>query len=81
MGADFVIGSDVWEISSILRRAGFSTSHPKAHRLYPAHYRNSLRYTNLLVHPYVPLAGYWPGDSGIERMIAAGEQAARRAFQ
>jgi hypothetical protein len=80
-GADFVIGSDVWEISSILRGAGFDTTHPKAHRMYPAHYRNSLQHTNLLIHPRVPWAGYWPGDSGMERMIAAGEQAARHALQ
>jgi NTE family protein len=81
MGADFVIGSDVWELSSILRGAGFDAAHPKAHRMYPAHYRNSLQHTNLLIHPRVPWAGYWPGDSGIEQMIAAGEQAARHALQ
>jgi NTE family protein len=80
MGADFVIGSDVWELSSMLRGMGFDTTHPKAHRLYPAHYRNSIEHTNLLIHPQVPWAGYWPGDSGIERMIAAGERAARNAL-
>ena len=80
MGADFVIGSDVWELSSILRVAGFDTTHPKAHRLYPAHYRNSLQHTNVLIHPRVPWAGYWPSDSGIGRMISAGEQAARLAL-
>lgn len=81
MGADFVIGSDVWEVSSILRGVGLPATHPKAQRLYPAHYRNSLRHTNILVHPHVPWAGYWPGDSGIKRMIAAGERAARQALQ
>lgn len=80
MGADFVIGSDVWELSSMLRGMGFDTTHSKAHRLYPAHYRNSIEHTNLLIRPRVPWAGYWPGDSGIERMIAAGEQAARNAL-
>ena len=80
MGAEFVIGSDVWELSSILRGVGVPATHSKAHRLYPAHYRNSLHHTDLLIHPQVPWAGYWPGDSGIERMIAAGEQAARRAL-
>ena len=81
MGAEFVIGSDVWELSSILRRVGLDATHPKAHRLYPAHYLISLQHTNLLINPQVPWAGYWPGDSGIERMIAAGEQAARRALR
>jgi NTE family protein len=80
MGADFVIGSDVWELSSMLRGMGFDTTHPQAHRLYPAHYRNSIEHTNLLIHPRVPWSGYWPGDSGIGRMIAAGEQAARNAL-
>jgi NTE family protein len=80
MGAGFVIGSDVWEVSSMLRRAGFHTTHPKAHRLYPAHYRNAVKHTNLLIQPHVPWAGYWPSEGGIERMIAAGEQAARRVF-
>jgi NTE family protein len=81
MGADFVIGSDVWELSSILRGVGLDASHPQGHRLYPVHYRTSLQHTNLLIHPRVPRAGYWPGDSGIEHMIAAGERAARQALQ
>ncbi len=81
MGADFVIGSDVWELSSILRGVGLDASHPQGHRLYPVHYRTSLQHTNLLIHPRVPWAGYWPGDSGIEHMIAAGERAARQALQ
>jgi NTE family protein len=80
MGAEFVIGSDVWELSSILRGVGFDATHPQAHWLYPVHYRNSLHHTSLLIHPHVPWAGYWPGQSGIERMIAAGDQAARRAL-
>jgi predicted acylesterase/phospholipase RssA len=77
MGADFVIASDVWEISSILRGVGIHPDHPSAHRVYPSHYRVSLRGTDVLVHPRVPVAGYWPGEAGIERMVAAGEAAAR----
>jgi NTE family protein len=80
MGAEFVIGSDVWELSSILRGVGVDATHPKAYRLYPAHYLNSLQHTNLLIHPQLPWSGYWPSNSGIERMIAAGEQAARAAL-
>jgi NTE family protein len=81
MGAEFVIASDVWEVSSLLRRLGFHPGQAKAQRLYPAHYRDSLRHTDLLIHPRIPAAGYWPGDAGIERMVAAGESAARRALR
>jgi NTE family protein len=80
MGADFVIGSDVWEISSLLRGAGLNPAHPVGRRAYPLYYRASLRQTDLLVHPRVPLAGYWPGEAGIEQMVAAGETAARYAL-
>jgi NTE family protein len=76
MGAEFVIGSDVWEVSSLLRGMGVDPAHP----LYPNQYRVSLRHTDLLIQPQVPISGYWPGDAGIERMIAAGEQAARQAL-
>jgi NTE family protein len=81
MGADFVISSDVWEVSSVLRGIGLHPTHRHAHRVYPAHYRTSLRNTDLHVHPRVPLAGYWPNDAGIDRMVAAGEVAARRALE
>ncbi len=81
MGAEFVIGSDVWEVSSLLRGLGFDAAHPKTHRLYPSHYRISLQHTDLLIHPEVPFAGYWPNDAGMERMIAAGELAAKRALE
>ncbi|MBZ5611903.1 MAG: patatin-like phospholipase family protein [Acidobacteriia bacterium] len=81
MGADFVISSDVWEVSSVLRDMGFHPAHRHAHRVYPAHYRTSLRHTDLHIHPRVPIAGYWPGDAGIKRMVAAGELAARRALE
>lgn len=80
MGADFVISSDVWEISSMLRGVGLGPVHPRARRLYPRHYRVSLQNTDLHIHPRVPFAGYWPNDAGMERMIAAGERAARQAL-
>lgn len=81
MGAEFVIGSDVWEVSSVFRSAGLHPSGIHGRRFYPAHYRTSVDHTDLLIHPSVPLRGYWPGCSGVERMIAAGEQAARLAIQ
>lgn len=81
MGADFVISSDVWEVSSVLRNVGLHPAHRHAHRIYPQHYRTSLRATDLHIQPDIPLRGYWPSDAGIERMVAAGEMAARRALE
>lgn len=80
MGANFVIGSDVWEISSLLRGLGIDPHHPRANRTYPLHYNSAVRNTNLLIHPSVPFAGYLPGSVAIERMISAGESATRLAL-
>jgi len=80
MGAEVVISSDVWEVSSVLRRVGLHPRRAGHHRFYPKHYRASLEATDLLIHPDIPLAGYWPGEAGLERMVAAGEAAARRAL-
>ncbi len=81
MGADFIVGSDVWEVSSLLRGFGIDPHHPRAGRTYPAHYHSALRNTDLLVHPRVPLVGYLPGPQAIERMISAGERATRLALE
>jgi hypothetical protein len=80
MGADFIIGSDVWELSSLLRGFGIDPHHPRAGGSYPAHYHSAIRSTDLLIHPRVPLAGYLPGPQAIERMISAGEHATRLAL-
>jgi NTE family protein len=80
MGADFVIGSDVWELSSLLRGIGIDPHHPQAGRTYPAHYHSAVRNTDLLIHPRVPLAGYLPSPQAIERMISAGAHATRLAL-
>ena len=80
MGAEIVIGSDVWEISSLLRGVGIHPRHPRVGRTYPSHYHSAVRNTNLLIHPRVPLAGYLPGPLAIERMISAGEEATRLAL-
>ncbi len=80
MGADFVIGSDVWELSSLLRGVGVDPHHPRAGRAYPSHYQAAIRNTDIIIHPRVPLTGYLPGRLAVERMIAAGERAARLAF-
>jgi NTE family protein len=80
MGADFIIGSDVWEISSLLRGFGIDPHHSRASRTYPSHYYSAVRNTDLLIQPRVPLAGYLPGPLAIERMITAGEDATRLAL-
>ena len=80
MGSDFVIGSDVWELSSLLRGFGIGPYHPRAKHAYPLHYLSALRHTDLLIFPEVPLAGYVPTSGAIDRMISAGEDAARGAL-
>jgi NTE family protein len=80
LGAKFIIGSDVWELSSLLRGAGMEAHHPWAAFTYPLHYHAALRCTSLLIQPQIPLSGYVPGSQALERMMAAGEDAARRAL-
>jgi NTE family protein len=76
LGADFVIGSDVWELSGLLRALALPPLHP----LFPAHYRAAVRQTDLLIQPAIPALGYLPGGLAVERLIAEGEQAARCAL-
>jgi NTE family protein len=76
LGADFVISSDVWELSSLLRKLGCQPLHP----LFPAHYHAAVRCTDLLIQPAIPALGYFPGVLALERFIAAGEQAAHGAL-
>lgn len=80
LGADFIIGSDVWEFSSLLRGLGVHHADPPGQRIYPAHYHAAVEHTDILVHPRIPVAGYWPYHGAIERMIAVGEAAARHAL-
>lgn len=78
LGADFVIASDVWEWSSLLRSLGcspFRTAH-----FYPSHYRFALSHADIHVHPEIPISGYVPGATAVDRMIAVGERAAHRAL-
>ncbi|HZS03950.1 MAG TPA: patatin-like phospholipase family protein [Blastocatellia bacterium] len=78
MGAELVIGSDVWELGSLLRGLGFHPTHPRGRQVYPGHYRRAVEQTDLLIQPSIPAIGYVPGAAAVERMIAAGEAAARR---
>lgn len=80
LGAELVIGSDVWELSSVLRMLGLDPFHPRSHRAYPRHFQAALRSTDLLVQPNIPAAGYLPGSKGVDLMIDAGERAAHRAL-
>jgi NTE family protein len=80
LGADFIIGSDVWELSSLLRGAGIGVHHPWARFGYPPHYHAALRHIDLLIQPHIPFSGYVPNPQALERMIAAGEKAARHAL-
>ncbi|MFM2123893.1 MAG: hypothetical protein RL328_344 [Acidobacteriota bacterium] len=80
LGAEFVIGSDVWELSSVLRRAGIPPHHPRANRWYPQHYHAAVQSTDLLIHPQIPIAGYLPTSSAVDAMIDAGAAAARQAL-
>lgn len=77
LGAEFVIASDVWEWSALMRSLGLSPL--RTPRVYPSHYRAALSHTDIHIQPDIPLAGYVPGESAVERMIAVGERAARRA--
>lgn len=78
LGADFVISSDVWEWSALMRSVGGSPS--RTPRVYPSHYRFALSHTDIHIHPEIPVSGYVPGALAVNRMIAVGERAARSAL-
>jgi len=78
--SDFIIGADVWEVSFLLQKVGISPDHRWAGRTYPSHYHRSLRNTDLLIQPSIPLSGYLSGSQALARMISAGEQAAEIAL-
>jgi NTE family protein len=80
IGADFIVGSDVWEISSVLRGLGIDHHHLRASRTYPWHYYSAVHKTDLLICPRIPFAGYLPGPLAVERMISAGAYATRVAL-
>jgi NTE family protein len=80
LGAEFVIASDVWEFSSLLRSVGCHHAHEVRGRAYPLHYRLAARHADVLVHPSIPLSGYVPGAAAVERMIRVGERAVHHAW-
>ena len=79
LGADFVIASDVWEWSSVLRSLGCSPA--KTARFYPTHYQSALAHTDLHIHPEIPISGYVPGPAAVDRMVAVGERATVRMLE
>ena len=81
-GAEFIIASDVWEWSSLMRSMGYSPSgNGWTTRAYPSHYRFALAQTHLHIHPQIPAKGYIPGVAAVDRMIAVGERAVYRALE
>ena len=82
LGAEVVIGSDVWEWSSVMRSFGYSPFDQRwTSRAYPSHYRFALAHTDIHIHPAIPATGYVPGAAAIKRMIDVGERAAYKAFE
>lgn len=82
LGAEVVIGSDVWEWSSLMRALGCSPAEQQwTTRAYPSHYRFALAHTDIHIHPEIPATGYVPGTAAVDRMIAVGEHAAYLAFE
>ena len=81
LGADIVIASDVWEFSALLRGIGIGHTHPRAASVYPAHYMRAIENTDLLIHPPIPLSSYILAPGFVDRLIASGEAATRRALQ
>ena len=71
LGADFVFGSDVWELSALMRGLGYDAYH----NWFPAHYREAVRQSDCLIQPRIAARNYWPGEAALRRLIAAGEQA------
>ncbi|HEX7289080.1 MAG TPA: patatin-like phospholipase family protein [Candidatus Angelobacter sp.] len=80
LGADFIIASDVWEVSALLRGVGLRHTHPRAFRAYPRHFIHAVDQSDVLIQTDIPVAGYWPGRTSVDRLIAAGESAAHKAL-
>ncbi|HKZ80048.1 MAG TPA: patatin-like phospholipase family protein [Pyrinomonadaceae bacterium] len=82
LGAEFVIASDVWEWSSLMRSLGCSPyEQGRTSRAYPSHYRFALSHTNVHIHPEIPAKGYVPSARAADRMIAVGERATHQALE
>ena len=49
-------------------------------RTYPRHYLAALAHTDIHIHPQIPLSGYIPGASAVDKMIAVGARATYSAL-
>jgi NTE family protein len=81
LGATYVISSDVMGISSTLRAVGLDPRDSRVKRYLPKQYREAVEESDVLVFPQIPMAGMVPGADGLEKMILAGEEAARAALE
>src|SRR5215813_7845022 len=81
IGADFVIASDVWEFSALLRGAGITHTHRRAGIAYPSHYLRAVQSTDVLIQPRIPLSSYVLAPGFVDRLISSGEVAARRGLE
>jgi len=81
LGAGFVIASDVWEFSAMLRGIGIAHRHRLAGRVYPRHYMRAVQSSDLLIQPAIPLSSYMLMPGFVDRLIASGEAATRRALE
>ena len=80
MGAEFVIGCDVWAYSAFLRRFGLDDVRKPGKHLLPYHYITAVESTDLLIRPTITVGSHIPSAVSIDRLIAAGELAAREAI-
>jgi NTE family protein len=78
LGAEFIIGSDVWEFGAFFRGLGVTHRHRRAHQVYPKHYLQATHNSDLLIQPEIPIKVYVPGAMNVDQLIAAGESATRR---
>lgn len=80
LGAELIIGSDVWEFGAFFRGLGVTHRHRRAQRIYPHHYLQATRSSDVLIQPDIPIKVYVPGAVSVDQLIAAGETATRRAL-
>lgn len=80
LGAEFIIGSDVWELSAFLRGMGLVHTHPRASQVYPRQYLDAVQGSDVLIQPDIPIKVYVPGCVSVGYLIAAGEKATHRAL-
>ncbi len=77
LGADFVIASDVWAWSAFARQLGFHRDRARHQWMFPKQYLRSVQVADLVIQPRIPLSGYLPGKASVERLVRAGEEAAK----